>query len=93
MTQGKSCQSQREPGTKALAPRPMAYATIIKGNLMTRWKSGNTTDGNKNFQEMPMLCSVQIDRCVFNADDQRLIYLTVMENMGKKKLHSKSRKS
>lgn len=47
MTQGKSCQSQREPGTKAPAPRPMAYTTIIKGNLMMRWKSGNTTDGNK----------------------------------------------
>lgn len=95
MTQGKSCQSQRELGTKALASRLMAYATIIKGNLMTRWKSGNTTDGNKNFQEMPMLCSVQINRCVFNSDDQRLIYLTVMENMvgekkTKKKLHSNS---
>lgn len=42
-----------------------------------------------------MLCSVQINRCVFNSDDQRLIYLTVMENMvgEKKNLHSKSQKN
>lgn len=47
--------------------RRLACAPIIKGNLVTLrplgspgnrvpWKSGNTTDGNKDFQEMPMLC-------------------------------------